>query len=223
VPPPVLLVHGFASSFDHGWREPGWVDVLADEGLEVLGCDLLGHGRAPRPLDPGSYRAVEELVADAVAGHPELDGVGFSAGARVLLTLAASDPSRFRRLVVLGVGENLFRDEDPEPIAEALEAEGEPEDARAALFARLARSTGNDRRALAAFLRRPVPRLGRAELERVRCPVLVVLGEHDFAGPADPLLEALPDARLVVVPGTDHFATPRDARAMAAAVAFLTA
>ncbi len=26
---PVLLVHGFASSFERNWREPGWVDSAA--------------------------------------------------------------------------------------------------------------------------------------------------------------------------------------------------
>jgi pimeloyl-ACP methyl ester carboxylesterase len=29
---PVLLVHGFASSADHNWRQPGWLDLLADVG-----------------------------------------------------------------------------------------------------------------------------------------------------------------------------------------------
>jgi hypothetical protein len=29
---PVLLVHGFASSADHNWRQPGWLDLLGDVG-----------------------------------------------------------------------------------------------------------------------------------------------------------------------------------------------
>jgi len=51
----------------------------------------------------------------------------------------------------------------------------------------------------------------------------VVLGENDFAGPADPLVEALPDARLVALPRTDHFATPKDFRFMDAAFDFVGA
>ena len=34
--PPVLLVHGFASSAEHNWRHPGWLDLLADCGRETL-------------------------------------------------------------------------------------------------------------------------------------------------------------------------------------------
>ena len=40
-------------------------------------------------------------------------------------------------------------------------------------------------------------------------------------GPADPLVDALPDARLVVLPGADHFSTPKDFIAMDAALKFL--
>jgi pimeloyl-ACP methyl ester carboxylesterase len=55
----------------------------------------------------------------------------------------------------------------------------------------------------------------------VTCPTLVVLGDNDFAGPADPLVEALPDARLVVLPRTDHFATPKSFKFMEAALGFI--
>jgi pimeloyl-ACP methyl ester carboxylesterase len=52
--------------------------------------------------------------------------------------------------------------------------------------------------------------LGAAELARVTHPTLVVLGTTDFAGPADPLLEALPNGELKSLRGVDHFATPKD-------------
>ena len=38
----------------------------------------------------------------------------------------------------------------------------------------------------------------------------IVLGTEDFAGPADPLLDALPNAQLFALRGVDHFATPKD-------------
>jgi pimeloyl-ACP methyl ester carboxylesterase len=60
-------------------------------------------------------------------------------------------------------------------------------------------------------------------LAAVTMPVLVVLGDADFAGPADPLLERLPDARLVTLPGVDHFATPRAFGFLDAALEFLDA
>jgi pimeloyl-ACP methyl ester carboxylesterase len=51
--------------------------------------------------------------------------------------------------------------------------------------------------------------------------VLVVLGDRDFAGPADRLVAVLPDARLVLLPGTDHFGTLRDFRFVQAALDFV--
>jgi pimeloyl-ACP methyl ester carboxylesterase len=49
----------------------------------------------------------------------------------------------------------------------------------------------------------------------------VVIGERDFAGPGDPLADALPDARLVVLRGADHFSTPKDFGAIDATLRFL--
>ncbi len=60
-----------------------------------------------------------------------------------------------------------------------------------------------------------------AELSQVRRPVLVVLGDRDFAGPADPLLSALPDARLATLRNVDHFATPKAMGFLDAALGFL--
>ena len=149
--------------------------------------------------------------------------VAFSLGARVLLRVVAADPSRFRRIVVAGVGDNLFRRDDSEPIARAI-AEGAGEDDRVGQhFALLAAAPGNDPLALAACLRRPTPPMTTGELATIHCPVLVVLGDQDFAGPADPLLAALPDARLLTLRNVDHFATPKAMGFLDAALDFLEA
>lgn len=218
--PPVLLLHGFAASFDRTWRDNGWVDLLGDLGREVVAVDLLGHGDAPKPHDPAAYAGMEAAVAAALPAEP-VDAVGFSLGARVLLGLAAEDPSRFRRIVVAGVGENLFRDQDPEVIARAVEGGAGEDDRLGQHFALLADAPGNDREALAACLRRTHPPLGPDELGRIDRPVLVVLGDRDFAGPADPLLAALPDSRLVSLRNVDHFATPKAMGFLDAALDFL--
>ncbi|MDP1820564.1 MAG: hypothetical protein Q8K58_11845, partial [Acidimicrobiales bacterium] len=57
----------------------------------------------------------------------------------------------------------------------------------------------------------------------VEVPVLVVLGDQDFAGPGEPLVEALPNARLVSLRNVDHFATPKDFGCIDAALDFLEA
>lgn len=207
-PPPssLVLLHGFASSFDHTWRQNGWVDILGDFGCTAPEFDLPGHGGSERPVDPASYADVEEDVAALLASPT--GAVGFSAGAEILLRIAVAHPGRFDRLALLGVGDNVFEERDASFVVDALEGDTEPEDLQARLFYRLARTTGNDPRALAAFLRRPRDPIRRKELAAVTCPVLVVLGDRDFIPSADRLVESLPSATFHAAPGVDHFATP---------------
>ena len=221
---PVLLVHGLASSFDHGWREPGWVDLLADAGKTVLSVDLLGHGSAAKPHDPEAYVDLENCVSAALPDEP-VDAVGFSLGGQLLLRLAAADPKRFGKLVVIGVGANLFRDQDEQiaALADAFDHGAGDEDVYSQVFVRFAEGAGNDTKALAACLRRPLVRLSPEELAGVTVPVLVIMGERDFAGPADPLVDALPDARLVKLPGIDHFRSASDFHTIDATLEFLEA
>jgi pimeloyl-ACP methyl ester carboxylesterase len=159
-------------------------------------------------------------VAERLPDGP-VDAVGFSLGARLLLGVAIAQPERFRRIVTLGVGRNLFERSGSDVVVEAIRAGGAPENPAAAYFARLAEHPENDREALIACLQAPMRLLTTAELGRVTAPALVVIGERDFCGPADPLVDALPDARLVVLPRTDHFSTPKDFIAMDAALKFL--
>ncbi|CAN5497470.1 alpha/beta hydrolase [soil metagenome] len=207
--PAVVLVHGLASSFDLNWRRTGLADLLADAGREVLAVDLLGHGSAPAPHEPAAYadlgaRVLEALPDDGAA----VDAVGFSLGARVLLETGAAHPERFGRLVLGGVGANLLAEQDTEPLSGALEAGDPGAPGILGLFVRLAAGSGSDPLALAALLHRPAVPLTADRLRAVAGPTLVVLGDRDPAAPGEPLVDALPDARLRLLRGVDHFATP---------------
>jgi len=223
---PVLLVHGFASSFERSWRDTGWADVLADTGREVIAVDLPGHGTADKPHDPEAYRDLHLAVEAALPAGP-VDAVGFSLGAGLLLAVAAQAPERFGRLVMGGVGGSVLRTEPGgvEEVAQALLTgrAGPEASGTAQAFARFASAPGNDPEALAACLRRPWQPLTAEALAAVRCPVLVVIGDRDPAGPVEPLVDALPDAVVVVLPGADHFATAKDVRFLDAALHFLDA
>jgi pimeloyl-ACP methyl ester carboxylesterase len=219
---PVLLVHGFATSAERTWGDNGWIDLLRDVGRTVIAVDLLGHGRADKPHDPAAYDQLEALVAAELPDEP-VDAIGFSLGARVILTIAAEQPERFNRIVVTGVGANLFRDEPRDLIASAVRGEGDIDNPVAQYFAGLARQPGNDTEALVACMSSPRQRLDDGRLGKITAPVLVVIGENDFAGPGDPLADALPDATLVTLRGLDHFATPKDFRTLDAALEFIGA
>ena len=221
--PPVVFLHGFATSSERTWRDTGWVDILADEGRESHLIDILGHGDAPKPADPEAYADLEDWVWERLP-EGQLDAVGFSMGGHLLLALASRSPEKFRRLVVAGVGNNVFQ-HDPEHsqmVREAIEGNAPPDNPIAQHFSFLASSPESDRQALSAFLQRERPPITPETLATLTTPVLVILGDQDFAGPPDPLIEALPNATLKILPGVDHFATPKNFTCIESAINWLS-
>jgi pimeloyl-ACP methyl ester carboxylesterase len=220
-PHSLVLLHGFASSFDHGWRQTGWVDILSDFDCTAVEIDLPGHGSSARLTEPEDYAEVEEEVFRSLPAPGPLTAVGFSAGADLLLRMAIAHPGSFERIALLGIGDNVFETRDASTLAQALERDDEPEDVVTRLFYRLAASTGNDPRALSAFIRRDRPAILEEDLATVSCPVLVVLGDRDMTTSAARLVAALPSASLVTLAGVDHFATPSEFGAIDATMRFL--
>lgn len=220
--PTVLLVHGFATSAERTWREPGWIDLLTDAGRAVVAPDLLGHGGADKPHDAAAYADLEGRMLAELPDGP-IDAIGYSMGGRILLGMAARAPERFRKIVVAGIGSGVLRSERTDAVARAVEGDFDPENRVLAHFNELAHVDGNDPAALAAFMRREVAALTLDDLAQVTMPVLVVLGEQDFAWPADDLVAALPDSTFLPLPKVDHFGTPKDFTFIDEALGFIDA
>jgi pimeloyl-ACP methyl ester carboxylesterase len=203
----------------------GITALLEDAGRAVIGVDLLGHGEADKPHDPEDYRDLTGRLVDVLPDGEVVDAVGFSLGALTLLELACAQPSCFGRIVLAGIGDTMF-DRDPEQlrrIVAGVRGEAPEDDVQAQAFRHYAEQPGNDALALAAVLERPAREIAEFDLAAVTAPVLVALGDKDFAGPADRLVAALPDARLVTLRNTDHFATPESFAFIDALLGFLDA
>lgn len=216
--PEVLLVHGLGSTFDHNWRQPGWVEIFEADGFTARPVRLPGHGGAELDHSPAdAVLAAAEQLSGPVAA------VGFSAGAIAVLTAAAAAPERFARIAVLGVGDHVLTPNGTvAPLVTALRGPAEPADVRQRTFWRLIRHSGNDHRQIAAYLESAPLGVSAEDLRRIACPALVVVGARDEAMPADNLVAALPDARLLVLPGVDHFGTVTAVSAMDAVSTFLS-
>lgn len=224
--PPVLLVHGWGGSYESTWRNSGLVDLLADAGRRTIGVDLLGHGSAPKPHDPDAYSELTGRLFEAIADEETVDAIGFSLGALTVLEAAVARPERFSRLVLAGVGRNAVEEQDAESRAKllaALDGSDPDPDNLARLFVQYAEQPGNDREALTCVMRRGRRPFGPTELATITARCLVVIGDRDFAGPGDPLVELLPDARLVTLRNVDHFATTENFGFFDATLEFLDA
>ena len=233
---PVVLVHGWGGSFEATWKRSGFTDLLEDAGRTVIGVDLLGHGTAPKPHDSSAYDDLTQRVLEAAPSSPS-DYVGFSLGAMTVLRLAIEHPERVNSLVLAGVGRNVLESSNTpshRALVQALRStdfsaglidDGDfgPVDNIARMFVQYASEPGNDRQALTAILERERPAFTADDLAHVTCPTLIVIGANDFAGPAEPLQELLPNSRLVTLPRVDHFATPESFGFFDAALEFLGA
>jgi pimeloyl-ACP methyl ester carboxylesterase len=217
----MLLVHGILQSTTR-WVEMGYLDAFADR-RRVLAVDLLGHGRSDKPTDPGAYTVdghLQDLLAvldaDESAGW---DVWGYSGGAVLALTLAASDPERTRSAIAGGIPPNVPREAREAvfgPWIDALRA-GDwarfwqtflPVDAptRALL------EKGNDHRSVAAWL---TGALVSADLpEPSGVPTLVYMGDKElFFEDARETAQRI-GAAFAVVPGRGHSGAFQDLAAV---------
>mgnify|MGYP001215707826 CR=1 FL=1 len=226
----VVLVHGWGGSFESTWQRNGFTALLEDGGKQVIGVDLLGHGVAPKPHEPEAYADMTERIIDALPPEP-IAAIGFSLGALTLLSTAIRHPDRFERIVLAGIGRNVF-DRDNSGAAAIVDglralingADPASLDQTARHFAQYAQQPGNDLNALLAVMERPTGfEIDAAGLGLVTCPVLVVVGEDDFVYPADELAAAFSAGRLVTLPRTDHFATTESFAFFDAALEFVDA
>ncbi len=232
----VVLLHGFTQT-GRSWER---VERMAKQAGHALATpDLRGHGAstAVRPVDfPHVVADVAALAEDAVL-------CGYSMGGRIALHTALAHPQRVRRLVLVSTtagiedaAQRAQRRAADEALATEIERDGIeafaarwgaqplfaglPADAAQAAWADRLRNEGSGLAAALRGLGTGVMEPVWDRLDQLRMPVAVLAGEHDakFLAIAHRLAGALPDARLVVVPGAGHALHLEAPREVAAAL-----
>jgi pimeloyl-ACP methyl ester carboxylesterase len=226
---PIVLVHGFASTAQVNWVNPGWVATLTSAGRRVIALDNRGHGASSKLYDPADYHSTR-MAEDVRAlldhlGLGRADVMGYSMGSRITAFFALAHPDRLRRAVFGGLGSHLVDGVGlPESIAEALEAPSlaDVHDPTGRTFRAFAEQTKSDLRALAACIRGSRQTLTRDQVAMIRAPVLVAVGTNDtVAGSAHELARLLPAGRALDIPGRDHMLAVGDKVFKTAVLEFL--
>lgn len=220
---PVVLLHGFISTSE-SWKRAAVRQALLDAGFKVVTIDLRGNGLSDKPHTAEAYQDNAELK-DVVAlmkhlGLTNYDVVGYSRGAILTAKLLTMD-KQVRRAVMGGISvdfsdPNWYRRKN---FHEALTKPGSHPELQSAID--YAKKSGADTVVLAR-LQEFQPVTTRAELGKIKVPVLVVNGDDDKDnGDPQTLVDAIPGSRLVIVPG-DHGGAMRTPEFAKAVVAFLT-
>ena len=221
--PTVVFVHGAAN--DHSvWALQS--RYFAHHGRNVLAVDLPAHGRSGGEPLPTVEAIADWLVAlQDAAGVDRAALVGHSLGSLAALAAAARHPGRVGRIALLGPAV-------PMTVSDALLAAAQAGDHLAyelingwsfSAGKQLGGNpvpgiwmTGNALR----LTERTRPGVLHADLvacndyaggldaaTAVRCPALLILGARDLMAPprnTDALVAALPDKRVVTLPGCGH-------------------
>ena len=233
---PMVLLHGWGVDSRRQWVQTGWIAAL--EGRRrVIAMDCRGHGRSDKLLVQSSY-SYGAMAEDVLPVMDELaieraDLFGYSLGAFMAVWLLGHHPDRFSSVIMGGIGDETadsaaagsriaaaLRTADPaaidDPLGRAYRTfvDADPDSDREAL-------------ALAALQMWPEGHpleVGGAGLHGVDIPVLIVDGEKDYPYvlSVDRLVAAIPGARLVTIPDTDHLSVVTDVRFQNAVIDFLS-
>jgi len=213
--------------------------VALEKDFRVVRYDTRGHGGSPVPTGPYD---IDDLVDDVVAllddlGVGRAHFVGLSLGGMTGMRLAARNPERVDRLVVLCTGAYLepssawhdraatVRDKGTAAVAEAvvarwftprlLEADSGLKAANEAMVA----STPAEGYAGCCEVIATMDL--RGDLASIKAPTLAIAGADDPATPPPHLAEiaeSVPNGRLLVVPDAAHLASAQQPETVTAAI-----
>jgi pimeloyl-ACP methyl ester carboxylesterase len=213
----VLLLHPMGSSV-RAWSKV--IDALAGK-YPVYALDMLGQGDSDKPkrlylIEDYARGVLNFMQATAL---PRATVIGNSVGAMLAAQMAVLEPRRVRKLVLVGVPgwTEQERDERRGMMAQTLNPDGS---AKASTLEDLKVSWAHPTPEVLEMLNSDRAKVGtwyknamtaildcdiRAVLKQVRVPALVVYGDKDMLRANERfVLEAIPEAKLALVPDAGH-------------------
>ena len=202
---PVLLIHGFTGSGE-SWKKTAVYDSLFLHGYQVITVDLRGNGKSDKPHTDGAYASdaeakdIQGIISELHLNHYAV--VGYSRGSIITARLLVLD-KRVSKAVMGGMGADFTNPEWPRRKMFYHVLAGDTTVKELEGMLQYVQQSGFDRVAL-AYQQKYQPSTPKADLGKVKQPVLVLCGDKDSDnGSANELVALFPKGRFVQVPG-DH-------------------
>ena len=238
----VVMIHGFSSNLEGGWKQAGMAAALRSENRLIM-MDCRGHGKSDKPYEPAMYGA--SMLNDIInlMDHLNIEKanfLGYSMGSGLSMNTLLTRPERVKSIILGGYGADPTA--TPTAVAEtarrpvrvdALLAE-DPEqiaDPESKAYRLRVEARGGDLKALAAVqmgnTANPVAKLidPATRLERIKAisvPLMTVLGSDDGPpGDKSRLAMLVPQGCHFQISGRNHLSTVPDPRFHMAVRGFL--
>lgn len=205
--PPLILLHGGGSTIETSF---GKVLPALARNRQVIAFEQQGHGHTADIDRPFTFEQSAEDTAALLQYLKirEADFFGYSNGGHIAIEIALRHPVLVRRLVVESI---MFNREGSDPAFwesfKQVKLDDMPLELREA-YLEAAPHPEN----LPMFFAKSVQRMldfkgwTPEDIRSIKAPTLVIVGDRDIVRPEHAVLmfRLLPDARLAILPGTDH-------------------
>jgi pimeloyl-ACP methyl ester carboxylesterase len=201
---PVVVLHGglFGSTVEMA----DFIDKLK-QNYQVIAISLRGHGKSALGTEPVSLeqRANDAMAVINAVTKDSVIVLGFSDGGYSAYKLAAMYPESVKKMIIIGAGEirpglrefkftaKQAMELDKPFFEQQLKLMPEP-DRIEDLFAGVANCYNN-------------VTVGKDLLSAIKCPVLVMAGDHDDGNPVERVVSAarfIPKHQISIIPNTTH-------------------
>ncbi len=200
---PLVLLHGGLSNKLCWFSQ---LPMLVRSGRRVILLDTRGHGKSTRGNIEPSYQAYARDVV-GVLDHLNIaaaDVLGWSDGGNTALLLGYRYPERIRKILLISANFN------PEGLTPEIQQDNrKPYGWFRQWFNRFWTQSSREYPQLERQVKKlwqTAPRLTPDMLAAITCPVLIIVGEHDYVSVvhAREMAEAVVNGKLAIIAGGGH-------------------
>jgi len=225
--PTAVLIHGLSETREVWWRQAS----VLESPLRIISYDIRGFGASPTGAADGTVRQMADDLGQLLSafGSGPAWLVGFSMGGVISQRFALDFPELTKGLVLIASssavgrgGREFFNHRIEQVTKGGLEslAETNDKDARGCFYTKDEDLISEYMKTRVGAVRDPAGYLNACnamlelsenpltgKLAAIRCPTLVIAGEHDPYCPpkaSEMIADAIPGAELTIIEGVGH-------------------